>query len=76
MGHLIFSAGIGRSGTYIALDYLVDQANVEGYVNLFQCVQNLRHQRVNMVQTYVGISLFRSYGPSRLCQLFQAKPAW
>ncbi|XP_052791575.1 receptor-type tyrosine-protein phosphatase kappa-like [Mya arenaria] len=44
------SAGIGRSGTYLALDYLAEQADVEGYVNVFQCVQNLRHQRVNMVQ--------------------------
>ncbi|XP_053398878.1 uncharacterized protein LOC123558827 [Mercenaria mercenaria] len=44
------SAGIGRTGTFLSLDYLVDQANIEGYVNVFQCVQNLRHQRVNMVQ--------------------------
>ena len=50
---LLHSAGIGRSGSFIALDYLVDQASVDGYVNVFQCVQNLRHQRVNMVQTLV-----------------------
>ncbi|KAL4229662.1 hypothetical protein ACF0H5_010050 [Mactra antiquata] len=44
------SAGIGRTGTFIALDYLVDQANIEDYVNVLQCAQNLRHQRVNMIQ--------------------------
>ena len=53
MSHAVFSAGIGRSGSFIALDYLVDQASVDGYVNVYQCVQNLRHQRVNMVQTQV-----------------------
>ncbi|XP_060573868.1 uncharacterized protein LOC132731671 [Ruditapes philippinarum] len=44
------SAGIGRTGTFLSLDYLVEQADVEEYVNIYQCVQNLRHQRVNMVQ--------------------------
>ncbi|KAL3879814.1 hypothetical protein ACJMK2_032096 [Sinanodonta woodiana] len=45
------SAGIGRTGTYIALDYLVSQGKVEGLVNVSACVSNLRRQRVNMVQT-------------------------
>ncbi|KAL3879809.1 hypothetical protein ACJMK2_032091 [Sinanodonta woodiana] len=45
------SAGIGRTGTYIALDYLVCQGKVEGHVNVSACVSNLRLQRVNMVQT-------------------------
>ena len=48
-----YSAGIGRSGTFLALDYLADQAETEGYVNVFQCAQNLRHQRVNMIQNQV-----------------------
>ncbi|KAK3597121.1 hypothetical protein CHS0354_021230 [Potamilus streckersoni] len=45
------SAGIGRTGTYIALDYLVSQGKAEGHVNVLACVSNLRRQRVNMVQT-------------------------
>ncbi|KAL3879813.1 hypothetical protein ACJMK2_032095 [Sinanodonta woodiana] len=45
------SAGIGQTGTYIALDYLVSQGKVEGHVNVSACVSNLRRQRVNMVQT-------------------------
>ncbi|KAK3580427.1 hypothetical protein CHS0354_035469 [Potamilus streckersoni] len=45
------SAGIGRTGTYVALDYIVNQAKAEGHLNVFTCVSNLRHQRVNMVQT-------------------------
>ncbi|KAL3879760.1 hypothetical protein ACJMK2_032046, partial [Sinanodonta woodiana] len=45
------SAGIGRTGTYLALDYLTNQAKAEGVVNVLACVSNLRRQRVNLVQT-------------------------
>jgi len=47
------SAGIGRTGTFIALDFLVDEANSTGFVNVFSCLNTLREQRVNMVQTKV-----------------------
>ncbi|NXA32342.1 PTPRK phosphatase, partial [Eudromia elegans] len=47
----IFSAGIGRTGTFIALDFLLKMAKAEGKVDVFRCVQKLREQRVNMVQT-------------------------
>ncbi|KAL3867985.1 hypothetical protein ACJMK2_040826, partial [Sinanodonta woodiana] len=45
------SAGIGRTGTFLALDYLVEQAEELGYINVFSCVEILRKQRVNMIQT-------------------------
>ncbi|XP_061181719.1 receptor-type tyrosine-protein phosphatase mu-like [Saccostrea echinata] len=45
------SAGIGRTGTFIALDYLIQQAKESEYVDVFGCVETLRRQRVNMVQT-------------------------
>ncbi|KAL3876450.1 hypothetical protein ACJMK2_034295 [Sinanodonta woodiana] len=45
------SAGIGRTGTYIALDYLADQGKDKQYVQIFSCVAQLRSQRVNFVQT-------------------------
>ena len=47
------SAGVGRSGTFIALDYLLDQAKAEGQVDVLGCVYKLRNCRVNMVQTPV-----------------------
>ncbi|NXI62765.1 PTPRK phosphatase, partial [Anseranas semipalmata] len=45
------SAGIGRTGTFIALDFLLKMAKAEGKVDVFHCVQKLREQRVSMVQT-------------------------
>ncbi|XP_071163535.1 receptor-type tyrosine-protein phosphatase alpha-like isoform X9 [Mytilus edulis] len=45
------SAGIGRTGTFIALDYIVNEANEVKYIDVFKCVETLRRQRVNMVQT-------------------------
>ncbi|NWJ04321.1 PTPRK phosphatase, partial [Crypturellus undulatus] len=45
------SAGIGRTGTFIALDFLLKMGKAEGKVDVFRCVQKLREQRVSMVQT-------------------------
>ncbi|KAL4234479.1 hypothetical protein ACF0H5_006124 [Mactra antiquata] len=44
------SAGIGRTGTFIAIDYLYDQGRDAGYIDINACVRQLRDQRVNMVQ--------------------------
>ncbi|XP_052281313.1 receptor-type tyrosine-protein phosphatase epsilon-like [Dreissena polymorpha] len=45
------SAGVGRTGTFIALDNLISQAQIESCVRPFQIVEALREQRVSMVQT-------------------------
>ncbi|XP_064604746.1 receptor-type tyrosine-protein phosphatase U-like [Liolophura sinensis] len=45
------SAGIGRTGTFIGLDYLINQAKKEGHVDVPACVTLMRKQRVNMIQT-------------------------
>ncbi|XP_069067868.1 receptor-type tyrosine-protein phosphatase mu-like [Pleurodeles waltl] len=45
------SAGIGRTGTFIALDILLKMAQAEQKVDVFQCTQMMREKRVNMVQT-------------------------
>jgi len=55
---LWYSAGIGRTGTFIALDILTEQGQVVGYVDPFGCVTELRNQRVSMVQTVVNLISF------------------
>ncbi|XP_046554314.1 uncharacterized protein LOC124263694 isoform X2 [Haliotis rubra] len=45
------SAGIGRTGTYIAVDSLIDQAREEGVVDVLGYVTVMRGQRKNMIQT-------------------------
>uniref|UniRef100_K1QW76 protein-tyrosine-phosphatase n=1 Tax=Magallana gigas TaxID=29159 RepID=K1QW76_MAGGI len=45
------SAGCGRTGSFIAVHYLCEEALKERRVNVFECVKRMREQRVNMVQT-------------------------
>ena len=63
---LFFSAGVGRSGTFIALDCLMDQAEAEKMVDIMGCVSKLRHKRCYMVQTLVSTSLGLSVIPGPL----------
>ena len=51
------SAGVGRSGTFITLDMMMQQMKAEGTLNVHQCVRNLRTQRMKMVQTLVCMYL-------------------
>ncbi|XP_054710382.1 receptor-type tyrosine-protein phosphatase T-like [Uloborus diversus] len=45
------SAGAGRSGTFVAIDALCQQAAEDRRVDVFGFVNNARHQRVHLVQT-------------------------
>lgn len=48
------SAGVGRTGVFIALSIALERMRFEGVVDLFQTVKTLRTQRPAMVQTEVG----------------------
>lgn len=46
-----FSAGVGRTGVFIALSIVLERLQYEGVVDVFQTVRTLRAQRPAMVQT-------------------------
>ena len=43
------SAGVGRTGTFITLDYMLGRIKSEKSINTYQFVSGLRKQRVLMV---------------------------
>jgi protein tyrosine phosphatase len=60
---LYFSAGVGRTGTFIALDILQQMAIKQKSVDIFNCVQRLRNERMLMVQTLVKMTyILINYG--------------
>ena len=48
------SAGVGRTGTYITLDNVLDQIEAEGLVDIDGVIAKARNQRMKMVQTKVN----------------------
>jgi len=45
------SAGVGRTGTFILLDSMLERMKVEDTVNVYEFLRNMRAKRVFMVQT-------------------------
>ena len=50
---LCASVGAGRTGCYIVLDVMLDMAECEGVVDIYNCVKTLCSRRINMIQTEV-----------------------
>lgn len=51
-----FSAGVGRSGTFIALDRILQHIQKHDYVDIFGIVHEMRKERVWMVQNEVNFT--------------------
>ncbi|CAL1534184.1 unnamed protein product, partial [Lymnaea stagnalis] len=45
------SAGVGRTGTFIALRNVLSEAEQTGHVDFFKTVAKLRQDRILMIQT-------------------------
>ena len=50
---LVYSAGIGRTGTFITIDHVLEQIERENLVGIPGVIQSIRQQRMKMVQTVV-----------------------
>ena len=48
------SAGVGRTGTFIAIDILLEQVEKEKIVDVSRVINKMRHQRMKIVQTAVS----------------------
>ena len=48
------SAGVGRTGTFIFLDVMMQQMKEEGTISINQFIRRMRSQRMKMVQTLVS----------------------
>jgi protein-tyrosine phosphatase len=55
------SAGVGRTGTLVALDCLLQQLKEEEHVSIFNTICDLRHQRNFLVQSLVGKDRTRDF---------------
>ena len=49
------SAGVGRTGAFIMLDYMLEKLVVEHTINVYESLSNMRAKRVFMVQTLVSM---------------------
>ena len=47
------STGVGRTGTFIALDTLLDRMRSETFISVFEVVKDMRRRRVLLIQTQV-----------------------
>ena len=53
-----YSAGVGRTGTFITLDAMIERLKERDDLNIFEFVNEMRTRRKQMVQTMVSALLY------------------
>lgn len=54
LSHVARSAGVGRTGTFIVIDGMIDMMHAEQKVDVFGFVSKIREQRSQLIQTDVS----------------------
>ena len=55
------SAGVGRTGTFILLDRVMQQMKREGTLSIYNILKGMRGQRMKMVQTQVYVARYNAF---------------
>ena len=55
------SAGVGRTGTFILLDRVMQQMKREGTLSIYNILKGMRGQRMKMVQTQVYVASYNAF---------------
>lgn len=63
----ILSAGVGRTGTLIAIDIIIQRLKQEKKINIYELVKQLRTQRVKMVQSLQQYSFIYRTAMALVC---------
>lgn len=56
-----YSAGVGRTGTFITLDVMLQRISQEDSIDVFGFVRQMRFQRNFMVQTEVSVIHLKTF---------------
>lgn len=65
----MYSAGLGRTGVFIALDHLIQHVRDHDFVDIYGLVAELRSERMCMVQNLVNISPSLHMAEACVCAL-------
>ena len=55
---IFYSAGVGRTGTFIAIDNILEQLEKEKIVDIPEAITKTRQRRMKMVQTPVSLMTY------------------